>query len=224
MSHKKKFYFLVLLVLLILSIFYVALSKGAVSIEFSSLWQATFQFDQANQSQLIIRAIRLPRVLGAFLVGSCFALSGALMQGLTRNPLADSGLLGINGGASLAMAISFAVWPKAPAFSVFMISLSGSLAATFFIFGFLHFSKIGMNPIQLILAGVAISSFYLSRSLSCNGCFTSGASIIYWFDDPANRSRCDWIGLLICVTCFFFSWWGISDVSRFSCSDSESTI
>ena len=52
-------------------------------------------------------------VAGAFLVGSCFALSGALMQGVTRNPLADSGLLGINAGASLAMALSFAFWPKA---------------------------------------------------------------------------------------------------------------
>lgn len=78
---------------------------------------------------------------GAFLVGSCFALSGALMQGVTRNPLADSGLLGINAGASLAMALSFAFWPKASDFSVFLMSLAGSFAVTLLVFGFCSFRK-----------------------------------------------------------------------------------
>ncbi len=126
-----------------------------------AFWQALVDFDGSKQSHQIIRNIRLPRVAGAFLVGSCFALSGALMQGVTRNPLADSGLLGINAGASLAMALSFAFWPKASGFSVFLVSLAGSFAVTLLVFGFLQFSKMGMNPLQLILAGVAISSFLL---------------------------------------------------------------
>ncbi len=59
----------------------------------------------------------------------------------TRNPLADSGLLGINAGASLAMALSFAFWPKASDFSVFLMSLAGSFAVTLLVFGFCSFRK-----------------------------------------------------------------------------------
>ncbi len=159
MKTKRKRMILSLLLLGVVSIFFFALANGAAVVDFSNLWQAIFKFDDSVQSQLIIRTIRLPRVLGAFLVGSCFALSGALMQGVTRNPLADSGLLGINAGASLAMALCFAFWPQASAFSVFLLSLLGSLVVTLFVFGFLRFSKMGMNPLQLILAGVAISTF-----------------------------------------------------------------
>ncbi len=56
--------------------------------------------------------------------------------------------------------LSFAFWPKASDFSVFLMSLAGSFAVTLLVFGFLQFSKMGMNPLQLILAGVAISSFF----------------------------------------------------------------
>ena len=63
------------------------------------------------------------------------------MQGVTRNPLADSGLLGINAGASLAMALSFAFWPKASDFSVFLMSLAGSFAVTLLVFGFAVFEN-----------------------------------------------------------------------------------
>lgn len=99
--------------------FFIALSNGAASVGKTAFWQALVDFDGSKQSHQIIRNIRLPRVAGAFLVGSCFALSGALMQGVTRNPLADSGLLGINAGASLAMALSFAFGPKLLGFLCF---------------------------------------------------------------------------------------------------------
>ena len=99
---------LLLLVCFVLLIIFCCSSNGAATVEKADFWQALFDFDRSKQSHQIIRNIRLPRVAGAFLVGSCFALSGALMQGVTRNPLADSGLLGINAGASLAMALSFA--------------------------------------------------------------------------------------------------------------------
>ena len=107
MKARKKNKLLLLICFVLLIIFFIALSNGAASVGKIAFWQALVDFDGSKQSHQIIRNIRLPRVAGAFLVGSCFALSGALMQGVTRNPLADSGLLGINAGASLAMAQSF---------------------------------------------------------------------------------------------------------------------
>ncbi|BDP67318.1 hypothetical protein EfmAA55_17470 [Enterococcus faecium] len=137
MRTMKKNRLLLLVCFVLLIIFFVALSNGAATVGKADFWQALFDFDRSKQSHQIIRNIRLPRVAGAFLVGSCFALSGALMQGVTRNPLADSGLLGINAGASLAMALSFAFWPKASDFSVFLMSLAGSFAVTLLVFAFL---------------------------------------------------------------------------------------
>jgi len=174
MKTKRKRMILSLLLLGVVSIFFFALANGAAVVDFSNLWQAIFKFDDSVQSQLIIRTIRLPRVLGAFLVGSCFALSGALMQGVTRNPLADSGLLGINAGASLAMALCFAFWPHASAFSVFLLSLLGSLVVTLFVFGLLRFSK-------LILAGVAISTFFTAISQALTQLFNLQQDLAFWF-------------------------------------------
>ena len=121
MKARKKNKLLLLICFVLLIIFFIALSNGAASVGKIAFWQALVDFDGSKQSHQIIRNIRLPRVAGAFLVGSCFALSGALMQGVTRNPLADSGLLGINAGASLAMALSFAFWPEDSGFSVFLV-------------------------------------------------------------------------------------------------------
>ncbi|WP_165004750.1 MULTISPECIES: iron ABC transporter permease [unclassified Enterococcus] len=181
MSVRKKSSFLFLLVVIAVAIFFLALSNGAVSIAHRDFWLALFRFDTANQSQQIIRTIRLPRVIGAFLVGSCFALSGALMQGVTRNTLADSGLLGINAGASLAMAVSFAFWPDASSFSVFLVSLAGSFLVTLLVFGFLQFSKMGMDPMQLILAGVAVSSFFTAISQALTQLFNLQQDLAFWF-------------------------------------------
>jgi iron complex transport system permease protein len=202
MKQKRKLSVLIVLTVLVLIIFFFALSNGAVSIGFSNLWQALFQFDSSDQSQLIIRTIRLPRVLGAFFVGSCFALSGALMQGVTRNPLADSGLLGINSGASLAMAIGFAFWPKASAFSIFLMSLIGSLLVTLLVFGFLRFSRMGMNPIQFILAGVAISAFFTALSQALTQLFHLQQDLAFWF--VGGAANITWQQLKMLAPVYFF--------------------
>ncbi|MGM9902513.1 ferrichrome transport system permease FhuB [Enterococcus sp. 10A9_DIV0425] len=181
MKTNKKYQKLSLLLLLALLVFTFSLSNGVSEIGKHELWQAFIQFDPANQSQQIIRNIRLPRVLGAFLVGSCFALSGALMQGVTRNNLADSGLLGINAGASLAMALSFAFWPKVSSFAVFLVSLIGSLVVTLIVLGFFSFSKVGLNPMQMILAGVAISSFFTAISQALTQLFNLQQDLTFWF-------------------------------------------
>src|SRR5262245_61770576 len=70
-----------------------AISFGAREIPFRVVWEALFAFNPELMDHQIIQEIRLPRVLAAAIVGASFAVSGAVMQGMTRNPLADSGLL-----------------------------------------------------------------------------------------------------------------------------------
>lgn len=181
MKKMSKPVFLIFLVGIVLVLFGVALFYGAAAVSWSDFWQSFTHFEAGNQRHQIIRNIRLPRVLGAFVVGSSFALSGALMQGVTKNPLADSGLLGINAGASLAMALCFSFLHTASSFVVFLCSLAGSLLVTLLVFGFLRFSRVGLNPVQLVLAGVAISSFFTAVSQALAQLFNLQQDLAFWF-------------------------------------------
>ncbi|MCU0476830.1 MAG: iron ABC transporter permease, partial [Anaerolineae bacterium] len=79
-----------------------SITLGAADISAQTVYDAIFAFDGSFE-HLIIQTVRLPRVLAGLVVGAALAVSGAVMQGLTRNPLADSGLLGINAGAAFAV-------------------------------------------------------------------------------------------------------------------------
>ncbi len=88
-----------LLVLALLS----SIAFGAADIAPSDVWNAIFRFNAESTEHLIIRTLRVPRAAVAALVGASLAVAGAVMQGLTRNPLADPGILGIETGAALAV-------------------------------------------------------------------------------------------------------------------------
>lgn len=163
-----------------LLLFYFSLTNGAVTISRQTVWEALFQFDPQNQTQQIIRNLRLPRVLAAFLIGGAFAVSGALMQAVTKNPLADSGLLGINSGASLGLALSFVFFPTHEATAV-LFSFFGALGAAGFIFLLTRFSTVGLSPVRLVLAGVAISSLFSALSQSLSLFFDLQQDIAFWF-------------------------------------------
>lgn len=102
--------FLSAIAILPLSMF-VAISLGAKGLTLETVWAAIFQYNPALTPHQIIHELRLPRVLAAVIIGAAFAVAGALMQGITRNPLADTGILGINAGATFVVALSFAFWP-----------------------------------------------------------------------------------------------------------------
>ena len=79
--------------------FAASISLGAADINLSTIWNALFNFNESLTQHQIIWELRFPRIIGAAIVGAAFSVAGALMQGMTRNPLADSGLLGLNAGA-----------------------------------------------------------------------------------------------------------------------------
>ena len=74
----------------------LSLVFGSTEVPLEKIWQALTAPDLTDQGQIVVYELRLPRALGCMLVGAAFAAAGAIMQGVTRNPLADSGLLGIN--------------------------------------------------------------------------------------------------------------------------------
>src|SRR5699024_648106 len=111
--------FIISVVLLIVALI-VSIVIGDAKIQISSIFDAIFYYDSKIQQHNIISEIRIPRDIGAMLVGVALATSGAVIQSVTKNGLADPSLIGLNSGASFMLALTFAFYPTAP-FIVLMI-------------------------------------------------------------------------------------------------------
>lgn len=133
----------------------MGLSFGSVSIAFSEIIQILQ--GQETDNWRILLEIRLPRVIGAVLIGIFLALSGVILQSVLHNPIADSGVLGISSGASLLAVIIMILFPQ-QAQLVVPLSFVGGLL-TFGVIALLTFRG-GLQPIQVILSGIAISAIW----------------------------------------------------------------
>lgn len=144
-------------ILLLFAMFIAAIVMGAADITVKDVWLALMSDEQSEQIS-IIRDIRLPREVGASFVGAALAVSGAVIQGMTRNPLADPGLLGITAGANAALAITIVFIPSTNYFGVMIGCFLGAAAGAMMVFGIGAAKKGGFSPFRLVLAGAAVSS------------------------------------------------------------------
>ncbi|MCD9024444.1 FecCD family ABC transporter permease [Cohnella silvisoli] len=140
-------------VLLLLSILY-GLMVGAVSIPAKEVWTSLIN-DTDSEFRQIVWNLRLPRVLTGLLVGICLAVSGAFLQGVFRNPLADPGIIGVSSGAGLAAVSVMILFPEQMSL-VPLAAFLGALAAAAIIYA-LAWNK-GAPAGRMILAGVAVNS------------------------------------------------------------------
>lgn len=159
----------------------IAMSIGAVSIPVMAIVQGTMTEQQAA----VLTSIRIPRVLLAAMVGAALAVSGAALQGLFRNPLADPGLIGIASGAAFAVAIVIVIaGPFEGIWSLYALSFAaftGGLLTCWLIF---HFARMTgtFSVTYMLLAGIAISAI-------------AGAGtgfLMYLSDDQQLRSLTFW--------------------------------
>ncbi|WP_107725280.1 FecCD family ABC transporter permease [Desmospora activa] len=151
-------YKLILMFVLFIASFIAAMVFGAADTEINEIWLALTS-DVTTDTTTMIREIRLPREVAAIFVGAALAVSGAIMQGLTRNPLADPGLLGLTSGANAALAISLVLIPSANDFVIMIACLIGAAVGTLMALGISAMQKGGFSPFRLVLAGAAVSAF-----------------------------------------------------------------
>ncbi len=159
----------------------LSISLGAADIRLPVVWDALFHFNEDNVQHQIIWELRLPRVLGGAMVGSAFAVSGAIMQGMTRNPLADSGLLGLNAGAAFMLAICFAFFPGMSYMAIILTCFVGAGLGAGIVFGVGSMAKGGLTPIRLVLAGAALSALLTALSEGIALYNNVGQDIAFWF-------------------------------------------
>ena len=183
---KKKVILLIFIALTVIS-FFISIGNGAVKVHPKEIINAVF-FEKSTVNYQIIWNVRLPRTIVAALVGTCLALSGAILQGVMRNPLAAPNIIGVSSGAGLMTLLILILFPDfyylAP-----IGAFIGALLATLFIY-FLAWKE-GVVPTRLILAGVAVSSllgagtnalmaFYPNKVAGVIGFMVGGLSSTTW--------------------------------------------
>lgn len=129
---------------------------GERNVSVADTLAAVFDFEPANNDHLLVRYLRVPRTLLGMIVGSALGVAGAIMQALTRNPLADPGILGVNAGAAAAIAAAIAFLGASSVVQYMWFGLVGAAVAGAAVY-FLGGLRRGTNPVRIVLAGAALS-------------------------------------------------------------------
>lgn len=139
-----------------------SIAFGAADIGPAEVWWALFAFDETSTNHLIIRTLRVPRAAVAALVGAALGLAGALMQGLTRNPLADPGILGIETGAALGV-VSAVFFLKISSLSLYaLFAFAGAALTAVAVYGIGSLGRGGPTPLKITIAGAALTALLSS--------------------------------------------------------------
>lgn len=141
-------------IILVLSI--LSVSFGVRTVSLDDIFAALSGHDETIAQAAIIK--RIPRTALAILVGAALALSGAAMQAVTRNPIADPGILGVTNGASFAVVLGLAFFGLANPFSQMSVAILGAAIAGVFVYSVGSLGRGGATPLKLALAGAATAA------------------------------------------------------------------
>lgn len=147
------------LVGLILVTVLIGMGMGNASVSYNRLLPILFG-QGTFKEEFVLFSIRLPRIAITFLAGMALAVSGAILQAVTRNDLAEPGMIGINSGAGVAIAIFFLFFPLDAGSFIYLlpvIAFFGSLLTACLIYLFSYKKGVGLQPVQLILTGVGFT-------------------------------------------------------------------
>lgn len=183
--------------LLGLTIIYAA-TTGSVQISYMEF--ITGLFDSTNEKMAAIRDLRFPRIFVAIFAGAALSVAGVLLQAIMRNPLADAGIIGISSGAAFTKLFIVSFFPAYFFFSPIAAFIGGAIAC---LLVFALSWKSGLNPLKLILVGIAINAMFsglteafISFGASSAGSITSNLTLKTW-DDVTVITTYGSIGLIL---------------------------
>ena len=169
-SRTFKWSLLALSILCLMLSFLGSIAYGQYVISSKSVWTAFWAFDPQSIDHVIIRTTRLSRAVVACLVGSALAVSGVLMQALTRNPLASPSIFGVNAGAVFSIVL-FSTFFSVTSLNTFLwLAFLGASVAGALVYGLGSLGKDGLSPVRIVLSGAAISALFMA--------FTQGILVI----------------------------------------------
>lgn len=146
----------------------VSLAVGARGLSPAEVWHGLTAAPDADRHhteiRLIVRTVRVPRTVLAVVAGLALGAGGALIQGFTRNPIADTGLLGVNSGASFAVVSAIALFGFTDPFQYVWFAFAGAALAGGVVFGLSSIGRGAGNPLTLALAGQGITVFLMAMT------------------------------------------------------------
>jgi iron complex transport system permease protein len=148
----------VLCVVLLLAVVLLSLVVGAREIPVPAVIDALLHPASRGVDQVVVRDLRVPRTVIGLLAGLALGLAGTLMQGITRNPLADPGLLGVNSGASLFVVVGITWFGVTSALGYIWFAFAGAAVAAVVVYAIGSLGRDGATPVKLALAGTAFTA------------------------------------------------------------------
>ncbi|MBY3622842.1 iron ABC transporter permease [Acinetobacter sp. CUI P1] len=156
---KLRWKFIIIAIILLLGFIY-SVSTGQSSLSLQELWQ-TLLGDGTQRQELVLFQFRIPRMILGFLVGGALAIAGMLLQAISRNALADPGILGINAGAGLSMMLFLLLQNSSTGLHTYVqpfYALLGGFIVVALLFMLSYDRNQGIIPIRLIYTGIAIAA------------------------------------------------------------------
>lgn len=135
---------------------------GATDIPLSAALESFLRYDETSDAQVIVQTARVPRVVLAALVGMNLAIAGALMQALTRNPLASPGIFGVNAGAVFFVVMALAFLPIRAMSQLVWVAFLGAAIAAATVYALGSLGRDGLTPVKIVLAGAAMTALFSS--------------------------------------------------------------
>ncbi|CAI6085276.1 FecCD family ABC transporter permease [Cohnella sp. JJ-181] len=182
MNSNRKMKFAVTLVAGLIALacmFTVSMIFGAKDTTVNDVWLA-LTTREAGERLTPLRELRLPRETAGMIIGAALGVAGAVMQGLTRNPLADPGIIGLSAGASAALAFTMATMPSVGYFGMMIACFIGAGVGAVLVLGIGAARKGGMSPMRMVLAGSAVSAFLYAVSEGIGLAFKISKNISMW--------------------------------------------
>ena len=178
-SSKRLSIFLICSLLLLVVGLVLAVRLGSVHIAFSDIFNSIFNYSEKLELMLV-RDVRIPRALSVLMTGGILGVTGAMIQGVTRNPIAEPSILGVSQGATLVIAIFYAAGIGITTKNVMIASFIGALITGLIVLGFIS-KKANNNSIaKILLAGTAMSTFFVSLT-TVIGLLTNQSQMIgFW--------------------------------------------
>ena len=146
------------LLAVVVAVSFVSITLGSRSITLSTIVDALLHFDPTSAEQTVVREMRVPRTLLGLVAGAALGLSGAILQGVTRNPLADPGIMGINAGAAAFIVVGTSIIGAQTVGVYVWFAFAGAAVAVVSVYGIASFGREGATPVKLALAGAAVTA------------------------------------------------------------------
>lgn len=181
----------------------LSISYGARDISFSDT--IFYLFDNTDTSSLnwqIVNDIRLPRALSAVLIGAILATSGAIIQGITRNPIASPSIMGITQGSALGVALYMAYQPGYGTLGRILFAFAGASISSILVF-FLSLRKLNVDVTRIILAGTALGMLFISLASVIALLTNNTRNLMFWIAGGLSSATWDSVYLLFGISLVF---------------------